>query len=92
MSARLNKQAREFLSQQEATKAARSKAAKKAKRQRIAGRFSSWLVEKAEKIEANGNPAGAAAFRKFWGEIAHGRYARAINRSTQPSTRGVKSE
>jgi hypothetical protein len=57
---------REFLEQEEATRAARSKAAKRAKRKRIDQRFNDWLVQKAERIEASGNPAAAEQYRAWW--------------------------
>lgn len=62
----MNRQTREFLEQQEAVGRARSKAAKRAKRKKLDDRFRRYLNEKAERIEASGNPAAAATFRAFW--------------------------
>jgi hypothetical protein len=57
---------REFLAQEEATRAARSKEAKRAKRRRVNERLNDYITRKAELIEANGNPAGAEQYRAFW--------------------------
>lgn len=80
MATKMNKAAREFAAQEEATRAARTKAAKKAKRQRRGDVFAAYLAQKAERMEANGNLAGAAVFRTFWGRIGNGRYAKALRK------------
>lgn len=57
---------REFLEQEEATAKARSKEVKREKRKKLDARMTKYFREKAEKIEANGNPAGAEQYRNFW--------------------------
>lgn len=73
----MKKNVREFL-EEEAVGAARSKTAKREARKRIHARMLEHLALKAEMMEANGNPAAAEQFRKFWGRISNGRYSKAF--------------
>lgn len=67
----MNRLMREFLEQEEVTAAAHSKAVKKAANRKRNRRFVRWLDEKAERIEASGNPAAAHAFRKRWHKFGY---------------------
>lgn len=73
---------REFL-EQESVGAARSKEAKRAKRKKRMQRFSDWIAEKAEKIEANGNPAAAEQYRAFWRRVSR---REAVSHPEQPES------
>ncbi len=64
--------------EKEAVGAARTREVKRAKRKRQHQRMLDYLAECAAKIEANGNPAAAEAFRKTWRRIGNGRYAKAF--------------
>ena len=57
---------RKFIEDEEATRAALSKAAKRQKRKRRNESMAKYLIETIEKVEANGNPAAAKQLRAFW--------------------------
>lgn len=61
---------REYLDEA-ATGAARSKDIKAKRRRKGRARFTAHLAEKAERMEANGNPRAAAAFRSFWRKLGY---------------------
>lgn len=63
---KLNKQARAFAAEQEETRAAATKARKKARRREWDDSFVAYLAERFVRLEANGNHAAATAFRDYW--------------------------
>lgn len=62
---------REFLAQEEAVAAAKSKAAKREKRKRSNARMRLHVEKSIANLEANGNPNAAAAQRRFWHEAGY---------------------
>ncbi len=67
----MKRETREFLEQEEAVAAAKSKAAKRAKRRQSTARMVLHVEKSIANLEANGNPNAAAAQRRFWHEAGY---------------------